>query len=93
MISKKLKKARQKIDRVDKGIFKLIRKRSQIVKYMLSLKKHKKEIVDKKRINEILKVIKKKSIKNKMDPLITKKIWKSMIWAYVDYQKRNFKKK
>ena len=58
MISKKLKKARQKIDRVDKGIFKLIRKRSQIVKYMLSLKKHKKEIVDKKRINEILKVIK-----------------------------------
>ena len=37
---KKLKKARQKIDRVDKGIFKLIRKRSQIVKYMLSLKKH-----------------------------------------------------
>ena len=60
---------------------------------MLSLKKFKKQIVDYKRINEILKKIKNKSVKNGIDPKITNRIWKSIIWSYVDFQKRNFKKK
>ena len=60
---------------------------------MLTFKKFKSEIVDHKRINEILLKLKRKSIQNKVDPKITKKIWKSMIWSYVDFQKRNFKKK
>ena len=89
----RLKRERKKIDKIDQSIFKLIKKRTIIVKKMLTLKKYKKEIVDHKRINEILNMIKKKSIKNKIDPKITKKIWKSMIWSYVDYQRRNFKKK
>ena len=93
MTSKELKIARNRIDKVDKAIFKLIKKRTQIVKYMLSLKKQKRDIVDQKRIKEILKIIKKKSIQNSIDPLITKKIWSTMIWAYVDFQRRNFKKK
>ena len=90
---KNLKIARKKIDKLDNNIFNLIKKRTQIVKYMLSLKKFKKQIIDHKRINGILKNIRKKSIKNKIDPRITNKIWKSMIWSYIDYQKRNFKKK
>ena len=92
MNNKKLKKARIKIDQLDRNIFYLIKKRTQIVKYMLSLKKYKNEIVDHKRINEILKTIKNKSLKNKVDPKITVRIWKSMIWSYVDFQRRNFKK-
>jgi chorismate mutase len=88
-----LKKERKKIDKIDQSIFKLIKKRTIIVKKMLTLKKYKKEIVDHKRINQILNMIKKKSIRNKIDPKITKKIWKSMIWAYVDYQRRNIKRK
>ena len=90
---KKLKIARSKIDLLDTKIFTLIKKRAQIVKYMLDLKKFKKQIVDHKRINEILKNIKNKSIKNKVDHKTTRRIWKSMIWSYVDFQKRNFKKK
>ena len=89
----KLNKARKSIDQIDNKIFELIRKRTHVVKHMLTLKKYKKHIVDKKRINEILKKIKNKSIKNKIDYKLTNKIWKSMIWSYVDYQKRNFKKK
>ena len=88
-----LYKERKKIDKVDQQIFKLIKKRTIIVKKMLSLKKYKHEIIDHKRINKILLSIKKKSKQNKIDPKITKRIWKSMIWSYVDYQKRNFKKK
>ena len=93
MNKKKLKIARNKIDQLDKKIFYLIKKRTAIVKYMLSLKKFKKQIVDHKRIKEILKKIKKQSIKNGIDPKITSRIWKSIIWSYVDFQRRNFKKK
>ena len=93
MNKNKLKLARNKIDQLDQKIFNLIKKRTQIVKYMLSLKKFKKQIVDQKRINTILKNIKNKSIKNGIDPKITIRIWKSMIWSHVDYQRKNFKKK
>ena len=55
MNKKKLNIARNKVDQLDQKIFNLIKKRTQIVKYMLSLKKFRKEIVDHKRNNEILK--------------------------------------
>ena len=90
---KKLIKARKKIDKIDKSIFNLVKKRTRIVDHMLKLKKFKRQIIDHKRINVILRNIKKKSINQKIDPRVTSRIWKSMIWTYVDYQKRNFKKK
>ena len=93
MNKKKLQIARNKIDQLDKDILYLIKKRTAIVKYMLSLKGFKNQIVDHKRIKEILKKIKNQSIKNGIDPEITNRIWKSMIWSYVDFQRRNFKKK
>ena len=93
MKKNKLKLARKKIDQLDQKIFNLLKKRTQIIRYMLSLKKFKNEIVDKKRNSDILKKIRNKSIKNGIDPKITKRIWQSMIWSYVDFQRRNFKKK
>ena len=90
---KKLNKLRKSLDKLDNSFIKLIKVRTNLVKQVLSLKKTKSQIVDKKRIDFILNQIKKKSIKNKIDPRITKRIWKSMIWSYVDFQKRNFKKK
>ena len=93
MNKNKLKQARNKVDQLDQKIFNLIKKRTQIIKYMLSLKKLKKEIINHKRNNEIFRKIKEKSIKNGVDPKITKRIWKTIIWSYVDYQRRNFKKK
>ena len=93
MDRKKLIKARKNIDKVDNKIFNLLKKRTKIVDHMLSLKKQKSQIVDRKRINVILKNLKNRSIKNGIDPKITIRIWKSMIWSYVDFQKRNFKKR
>ena len=93
MDEKKLKKARKKIDQLDKSIFYLIKERTKIVKYMLSLKEFRNQIVDHKRINKILKNIKRKSTQHGIDPKITIRIWKNMIWSYVDFQKRNFKRK
>ena len=93
MNRKKLKTARDKIDRLDKNIFNLIKKRTKIVKYMLNLKQFKNQIVDHKRINKILTNIRKKSIQHSVDPKITSRIWKTMIWSYISFQKKNFKKK
>tara|TARA_B100000749_G_C18342551_1_gene429665 strand:+ start:153 stop:434 length:282 start_codon:yes stop_codon:yes gene_type:complete len=93
MDKKKLKKARDRIDTLDSRIFELIKQRTNVVKKMLKLKESKNQIVDQKRIKRILREIKKKSIKNNIDPKITARIWRSMIWSYVDYQKRKFSKK
>jgi len=92
-MNRRLKKERKKIDIIDQQIFKLIKRRTIVVKKMLTLKKYKHEIVDYKRNNEIFLKLKRKSIQNKIDPKITKRIWKSIIYSYVDFQKRNFKKK
>ena len=90
---KKLYTLRKRLDILDNKLLNLISIRSNIVKDVLKLKKNKNEIVDKKRISKILNNIKKKSLKKKIDPKITNRIWKNMIFAYIDYERRNFKKK
>ena len=90
---KKLDILRVKLDLLDDDLLKLIKKRSNLVNEVLKVKIYKKEIIDHKRINLILKKIKKKSIRSNIDPKITNRIWKNMIWAFIDYEKRNFKKK
>ena len=90
---KKLHLIRIKLDKLDTELLKLIKKRSNLVNEVLKVKIHKKEIIDQIRINFILKKIKKKSIKLKIDPKISNRIWKNMIWSFIDYEKRNFKKK
>ena len=89
----KLNKIRKELDKLDNSLIKIIKKRTKLVKGVLELKEKKNQIVDQKRINVILKKIKRKSIKHKIDPKITNRIWKNMIWAYIEYEKRNFKKK
>ena len=71
MDKKKLRIARKKIDQLDNRIFSLIKKRTRIVKYMMSLKQFRNQIVDRKRINEILKNIENRSIKEGIDSKIT----------------------
>ena len=90
---KKLNLLRIKLDKLDSELLKLIKKRSNLVNKVLKVKIHKKEIIDQKRINFILEKIKKKSIQSNIDPKITNRIWKNMIWSFIDYEKRNFKKK
>jgi len=84
---------RIKLDKLDTELLKLIKKRSNMVNEVLKVKIRKKEIIDQKRINFILKKIKKKSIQLNIDTKITSRIWKNMIWSFIDYEKRNFKKK
>jgi len=89
----KLKLIRQKIDKLDDKLLNLIKIRTNLVTVVLKQKRYKNQIIDKSRIKEVLTLIKKKSVSRKIDPKITKKIWKNMIRAYIDFEKRNFRKK
>ena len=89
----KLNKLRKSLDKLDNSFIKLIKKRTALVKEVLKLKDTKKQIIDRKRIKFILNQIRKKSVKNNIDPKITNRIWKNMIYSYIDFEKRNFKKK
>ncbi len=90
---KKLEKLRKQLDKLDDSLIKIIKIRTKLVKQVLNLKDYKNQIVDQKRIKKILNKIKLKSVRNNIDPRITRRIWKNMIWSYIDYEKRNFKKK
>ena len=90
---KKLNLLRNRLDKLDNKLLSLIKSRTNLVNEVLKLKEFKKEIIDKKRINFILKKIIEKSKKLKIDPKITKRIWKNMIWSFINYERNNFKKK
>ena len=92
-MNNKIKKIRRKLDILDNRMLIILKKRSLLVDKILSNKTKKNQIIDKKRIKLILKNIRKKSIANKIDPKITNRIWKNMILSYIDFEKRNFKKK
>ena len=89
----KLNTLRKKLDNLDNKLLSIIKRRSILVKNVLKLKENRNQIIDRKRINFILKKIKTKSISKNIDPKITNRIWKNMIWAFIDYENRNFKKK
>ena len=93
MVNKNIINIRKKLDKLDNSFLELIKKRTHLVDKVLLNKKYKKDIVDKKRISVILRNIKIKSKKKKIDQKITKSIWISMIKAFIDYEYRNFKKK
>ena len=93
MINKNILKIRSNLDKIDNQLLELIKKRSRLVDQVIRNKKFKKDIIDRKRIAVILKNISKKSRIKKIDSKITRKIWKAMINAFIDYEFRNFNKK
>ena len=92
MVNKNIVKIRKKLDKLDNQLLDIIKKRSKLVDLVIKNKKFKKDIVDKKRIAIILKNIIKKSKKKNIDTIVTNRIWKNMINAFIDYEFRNFKK-
>ena len=89
----KLNLLRKKIDKIDLQLLQIIKKRTEIIKKVLLLKSNKNEVIDKKRISAILRRIKKESLRKNIDPKITHRIWRNMIWSYINFEKKNFKKK
>ena len=93
MVNKNIIKIRKELDKLDNKFLELVKKRVYLVNKVLANKKYKKDIVDRKRISKILKNVNRKSKQKKIDQIVTKKIWSSMIRAFIDYEFRNFDKK
>ncbi len=89
----KLNKARIEIDKIDSKLLPLIVKRSKMVNLALESKTKKSQIVDQKRIKSILTKVAKAAKSKSADPNLIKSIWKSMIWNFIDYEKKEFKKR
>ena len=53
----------------------------------------KSQIIDQKRIKSILTKVEKAAKSKSADPNLIKSIWKSMIWNFIDYEKKEFKKR
>ena len=93
MKNSNIKKIRRKLDSLDDKLLNLIKKRSKLVDKILKNKTYKNQIVDKKRIKIVIRRIKGKSLKKKIDPKLTENIWKAMIRSFIKYEYRNFKKR
>ena len=88
-----LNRARVEIDKIDVKLLPLIVKRSKMVNIALESKIKKSQIIDQKRIKSILTKIAKAAQSNSADTNLIKSIWKSMIWNFIDYEKKQFKKR
>ena len=60
MVNKNILEIRKKLDKLDNHLLNLIKERENLVNQVLKNKKYKKDIVDKKRIEVIIKNIRKK---------------------------------
>ena len=73
MINKKIINIRKSLDKLDDQFLRLIKKRTSLVNEIVKNKRFKKDIVDKKRINIILKNIKKNLYQEKLIIKLLKK--------------------
>ncbi|PPR35503.1 MAG: hypothetical protein CFH26_00307 [Alphaproteobacteria bacterium MarineAlpha6_Bin4] len=89
---KNLNEVRKSIDNLDTRLVKLIAEREFYAKQAVKFKNNRSEIIDKKRINAILKRIKILSKKYKVNTLTVEKIWLLMIKNFIILEKKLFKK-
>jgi chorismate mutase len=87
MSQKKIRKIRSTIDTIDKQIIKLLGlRKKQVLK--IAKYKNKRTIVDKKRINQIMKRIKAEAKKNKIDLILVKNFWNKLIQYSIKLEKK-----
>jgi chorismate mutase len=87
MSQKNILKIRSTIDNIDKQIIKLLGlRKKQVLK--IAKYKNKRTIVDKKRINQIMKRIKVEAKRNKVDFILVKNFWNKLIQYSIKLEKK-----
>jgi isochorismate pyruvate lyase len=87
MSQRNIQRIRSSIDTIDKKIIKLLGlRKKQVLK--IAKYKNKKTIVDKKRINQIMKRIKAEAKKNKIDFILVKNFWNKLIQYSIKLEKK-----
>ena len=88
---KAIEDIRINIDKIDLEILNLIEKRKKLVDRVVKLKT-KDEIVDQKRIDNILRKLDEEAKKKMLPSKMIKDIWEKMINGFIEYEKRYFEK-
>jgi chorismate mutase len=87
MSQKNIQKIRSTIDTIDNQIIRLLGlRKKQVLK--IAKYKNKRTIVDKKRINQIMKRIKAEAKKNKVDFILVKNFWNKLIQYSIKLEKK-----
>lgn len=87
MSQKNILKIRSTIDTIDKQIIKLLGlRKKQVLK--IAKYKNKRTIVDKKRINQIMKRIKSEAKRNKIDYVLVKNFWNKLIQYSIKLERK-----
>jgi isochorismate pyruvate lyase len=87
MSQRNIQKIRSSIDTIDKKIIKLLGlRKKQVLK--IAKYKNKKTIVDKKRINLIMKRIKSEAKRNKIDYVLVKNFWNKLIQYSIKLERK-----
>jgi len=89
---KNLNEVRKSIDNIDTRLVKLIAEREFYARQAVKFKTNKKQIIDRKRINIVLKRINSLSKKYKVNSLTVERIWKLMIKDFIILENRLFRK-
>ncbi len=87
MSQRNIQKIRSSIDTIDRKIIRLLGLRKKQV-LRIAKYKNKKTIVDKKRINQIMKTIKAEAKRNKIDYVLVKNFWNKLIQYSIKLEKK-----
>ncbi|NDD06304.1 MAG: hypothetical protein EB146_01050 [Proteobacteria bacterium] len=87
MSQRNIQRIRYSIDTIDKKIIELLGlRKKQVLK--IAKYKNKKTIVDKKRINQIMKRIKSEAKRNKIDYVLVKNFWNKLIQYSIKLERK-----
>ena len=87
MSQRNIQRIRSNIDTIDKKIIELLGlRKKQVLK--IAKYKNKKTIVDKKRINQIMKRIKSEAKRNKIDFVLVKNFWNKLIQYSIKLERK-----
>ncbi len=85
-MEKGIAELRSEIDKLDEEIIDLIAKRGQFVKEAGKLKKNEIEVRSNKRVEEIIKKIRKMAIEKDLDPKVAEDTYRAMINGFINYE-------
>jgi isochorismate pyruvate lyase len=87
MSQRNIQNIRSSINTIDKKIIKLLGlRKKQVLK--IAKYKNKKTIVDKKRINQIMKRVKSEAKRNKIDYVLVKNFWNKLIQYSIKLERK-----
>ncbi|MDP4092808.1 MAG: chorismate mutase [Bacillota bacterium] len=93
VICSSLDEVRENIDKIDKQIVQLIAQRSLFVKQAAGFKKDTEDVKAPKRVEAVIEKVKKLAEEADVEPGIVEAIYRTMIGAFINMEKKELEKR